>query len=942
MGQDRFSDFERVDSIFKRALEQPPEARDAFVRDACGSDAELLSSVQELLTLASGESSELSPGSGLHAASVGRAAVDVSRAKAGERFGPWRIADEIGRGGMALVYLAERADGAYRQQVAIKLLNRAGGSESVEQRFERERSLLARLEHPNIARLLDGGTTGDGRSYIVMEYVEGEPIDHYCDARNLSIESRLNIFLAVCNAVQFAHRQLIVHRDIKPNNILVTAEGIPKLLDFGIAKLLEADPDLGDLTRTGLGDRILTPQYASPEQVLGEPVSIATDVHALGLLLYELLSGHRARKIETTRPSEIEKVICDTLPTVPSLACVADVPPRTDRDAVSSTEVASTRGLTPARLKRTLRGDLDNIVMMALRREPERRYATVEQMADDVRNFLAMRPVRARRDTAAYRVNRFVRRHAAGVAISLLMAVLVAATVGYYTDRLARERNAAELAGERARIEAEQAEQVTDFLVGLFRAAEPDRPANQLPDTEKLLELGAQRAMEESSAPPEVRLRMLEIMGHVYMEQGRFDQARPLLDEAVDLARTFGSDRPRDLAKALIARSSLAWRSVGPKDAERYLLEAEGLIAEDDSQLGLWVRAVMNRAWAISIQRDHKRAAEVLEPVYHRVRGRTDLDPATHYRVIERLSSIHQQLGNLGRSSRLRAEAEPYLLRAHGSESRAYAIYLANTSNLEYMLGRFELAERLNRQALDLYDQIYLDRPAPFRAVARRNLVRKLLTKGQFEEGLAQLEQSTAELARVHGIPPREHASRHYYFGEMMLMMRRWGEARSHLERARSLWVKTGDVSDFWLTSTNTMLVWAMCREGRSEEAVTRFEELESRLEEPLTAGGSAEARIRSARACMHWRLGNLERALLEVDRALALVSDAGALLERSERMILRARILAGMGRKDAGLAQLRTAVRLFTDQGLPDHPSLLELRRIENELGAAVEPADL
>lgn len=942
MGRERFSGFERADSIFWRALEQLPEDRDAFVREACGSDTELLAEVQELLALALRESGSLAPGGGLRAALMRRHVVGVDQARAGERFGPWRIRDEIGRGGMALVYLAERADGAYRQQVALKLLRRIGGPESVEQRFERERSLLAQLEHANIARLLDGGTTEDGRSYIVMEYVEGEPIDRYCDAQQLSIAERLEIFLAVCDAVQFAHRQLIVHRDIKPTNILVTPDGVPKLLDFGIAKILEPESDLDDPTRTRLGDRMLTPQYASPEQVLGEPVSIATDVHALGLLLYELLSGHRARKIDSTRPSEIEKAICDTLPPVPSLACVTDVPAGTDRGALSPTRVAAARGQTPTRLKRTLRGDLDNIVMMALRREPERRYATAEQMAGDIRNFLALRPVRARPDTAAYRVERFVRRHATGVVISLGVAVLIAATAGYYTDRLARERNAAELAGEQARIEAEQAEQVTDFLVDLFRAAEPDRPADQLPDTEKLLELGAERAMDESSAPPEVRLRMLEVMGYVYMEQGRFDQARPLLDEAVSLARTLHSEQPRELAEALITRSSLAWRSVGPRDAEGYLLEAESLIAEDERHLELWVRAVMDRAWAISIQRDHKRAAEVLEPVYHRIRDRADLNPARLYRVIERLSSIHQQLGNLDVSSRLRAEAKPHLLRAHGPESRAYAVYLANTSNLEYMLGRFELAEQLNRQALALYDRIYLDRPAPFRAVARRNLVRKLLTRGRFEEGLAELKQSTGELARVYEIPPDDHASHHYYFGEMMLMMRRWSEAKSHLEWALALYAEAEDVSEFWLRSTNAMLVWAMCQEGRSDGAVTRFEELESKLEEPLSAGGSAEARIRSARACMHWRQGNFEWALSEVDRALALVSDAGALLERAERMILRARILASMGQKDAVLAQLSTVARLFTDQGLSDHPNFSDLRRIERELENAVDAADL
>lgn len=929
MGSGDFRDFQRVDAIVRRALELPPEARDDFLIEACGLDAELLVHAREVLSLALDDGIELSPGAGLQALGASDTSDRATAASAGEQFGPWRILDEIGSGGMAKVYRAERADGAYHQQVAVKLLYRTGGGAgTAEKRFEHERNLLARLEHPNIARLLDGGTTEDGRSYIVMEYIEGERIDHYCDAHKLSIEARLKLFLQVCDAVQFAHRQLIVHRDIKPTNILVTTDGAPKLLDFGIAKLLETDGQATDLTQTVLAHRMLTPQYASPEQILGEPVSTATDVHGLGLLLYEMLSGHRARVIDSTRPRAIEQAVCETQPTAPSLACTTDRTSGTTHARQSPQEIASARRLTPSHLQRHLRGDLDNIVMMALRREPERRYATAQQMADDIRSFLALRPVRARPDTLSYRVDRYLRRHAAGVAMSVVVCVLLASTVAYYTARLAQQRDAAEVLAREAQIEAERAASVTQFLVELFRAAEPDRPADQLPDTESLLELGAQRALNAATAPPEERLNMLEILGQVYLEQGRFDQARPLLDAAIELARALQPPRPGELAEALMDRAYLEWRGQSPASAERYLVEAQSLVADDEQHIEAWVRAVMDRAWVASLLRDHSRAVEILQPVYEEVRERTDLNPGTLYRVIERLSSAYQKLGHLQVSSRLRKESERFLLREHGTLSRAYAIHLNNSSNLEHDLGRFEAAERLNREALDLANQIYLEEPNGFRAVTRRNLVRKLLTQGRFDEGLAELDKSTDELARVFDIVRESHASHHFYYAEMLLMMRRWADAQAHLQNARRLFAEAEGTGDHWFLSTTAMLVWSACQQNNANEVTALFDELNAQRGEILSMGGNAEARIRSAMACMHWRLGDNQHALSEIERALEQAPHPGTLIERADRAFLRAQILHAMGDTDAGLNAAQAAVDLFTQHGLSDHPNAVQLQQ--------------
>lgn len=318
--------------------------------------------------------------------------------------GPYRVVRELGRGGMGTVYLAERADEQYQKQVAIKLIKRGMDTDAVIRHFWNERQILASFDHPNIARLFDGGTSEDGLSYFVMEYVDGVPISDFCDAHALSITERLKLFREVCAAVSYAHRHLVIHRDIKPSNILITAEGLPKLLDFGIAKILQAGEDAQALaTMTGM--RLMTPEYASPEQVRGEPVTTASDVYSLGVVLYELLTGRPPYHFKSQSPSEIERVVTQIEPEKPSIVA---------KDTVS----------------RSLRGDLDNIVLMALRKEPARRYQSVEQFSEDIRRHLETRPVLARADTVSYRAGKFIRRNKIALAAgSLVLLSLVAGLI---------------------------------------------------------------------------------------------------------------------------------------------------------------------------------------------------------------------------------------------------------------------------------------------------------------------------------------------------------------------------------------------------------------------------------------------------------------------------------------------------------------------------------
>ncbi|NOT62496.1 MAG: serine/threonine protein kinase [Acidobacteria bacterium] len=415
MNQERW---QRIDELFRTVADRPPAEREAYLALVCGDDAALRREVMELLAHETGDAFFEAPIKRVAQSVAGEPAHEPVDELIGQRIGPYRLTRLIGRGGMGAVYEAVRDDAQFEQRVAVKLIRRGMDSEFVRTRFLRERQILAGLDHPHIARLFDGGTTKEGLPYFVMEFVAGDPLTTYCREHAVSLDDKLRLFRDVCAAVQHAHQNLVVHRDLKPSNILVTEEGTPKLLDFGIAKLLT--PDIGDaLTRTETSIRLMTPDYASPEQVRGEMITTATDVYALGLVLYELLTGRRPYRFETYSPREIERAICESETTRPSQVVDPSL-----------------------KLRRQLAGDLDNIVMMALRKEPARRYSSVEQLSEDIRRHLAGLPVAARKDTLRYRTVKFARRHKAVVALIVLLAFFSVAMT-WQAVRVTRERDRA-------------------------------------------------------------------------------------------------------------------------------------------------------------------------------------------------------------------------------------------------------------------------------------------------------------------------------------------------------------------------------------------------------------------------------------------------------------------------------------------------------------------
>jgi eukaryotic-like serine/threonine-protein kinase len=616
----------RIRAALDLVLEAPLAERARILDEACGEDPDLRAEVEALVE------AESRAGPLLHVpveeyADALAAELAQSRGAeplAGTRMGAYRLIREIGRGGMGSVYLAERADGQFEHQVAVKVLRRGLDTDDVLRRFLTERQILASLDHPNVARLLDGGATDDGRPYLVMEHVEGQPIDRYCEERALGTEARVRLFVTIADAVLHAHRNLVVHRDLKPSNILVTDSGAVKLLDFGIAKLLHGDPGAGaadPVTRTGL--RLLTPEYASPEQVRGGPVTTSSDVYQLGLLLYHLLTGDRAYSLRGRTAAEIERIVCEEEP-----------PP-------------------PSALDRRLRGDLDAIVLKALRKEPADRYASVDSLVDDLLAWLDGRPVRARGDRPAYRLRKLLRRHrwsAAAAAAFVLLLAAYAATVSVQAERV-------RAALATAQLETATAQQVTEFLLGLFTASRPETARGEDVTARELLSAGVTQA-DELADQPIVQARLLGAIGRTYHRLGLLDEARPLYERAIALQEEHLGPAHEELATSLSDLAVLGREAGDPAAAEplqrRALAMRRAVLGRDHPDVAISLdelgRLLQDQADYVAAEPLLREALEIRR----RVLG------ADHNETASSLNSMGLVLWRQGRPD----EAEPFLLEA--------------------------------------------------------------------------------------------------------------------------------------------------------------------------------------------------------------------------------------------------------------------------------------
>ena len=663
--------WERLDQLFAAAEGLPAEERAALIERsfAAEPDPELRRELEQMLA-AAGTRVDQAIADGL-AGFSGFAEGE----KAPDRLGPYRILHEIGRGGMATVYEAERDDREFERRVAVKVLRRGMDTADIVRRLRRERQILANLDHPNIARLLDGGSTPDGRPYVVMEHIAGLPIDRYCETQGLDLADRLALFRQICGAVHFAHQSLVLHRDIKPSNILVTAEGVPKLLDFGIAKVLAGDGD-GDgaepePTLTGL--RLLTPEWASPEQLRGEPLTTASDVYSLGLLLYLLVTGQRAYQADPKRPAELERLVCEAEPKSPG------------------------RG-----------DDLEVVLLAALRKEPARRYASAEQLGEDVRRFLENLPVSARKDTLRYRAAKFVRRHRVGVAAvaAIFVTLAAAAAITSHQAAVAREER------RRAEENLARAEEVAAFLTGIFEVADPAAARGRPPSVFAVLDQGVRRMRFSLRDDPRLRADLLGTLGRVYQKLGSYERAGELLGEAEQLREDGGGDTAalaasrRDLAALELERGRLDEARELANEALRLARETEAADPRAAAALAtarclrILAEAELALANAGAAEKHFLEALEI---------GRRHTGPDAEEVSFTRnsLGELYYRQGDFAKARQIFAEVLATRHRTLGADHPDLATSLNNLAVAELALGNGSAARDRLREVLQIRRQVF-------------------------------------------------------------------------------------------------------------------------------------------------------------------------------------------------------------------------------------------
>jgi eukaryotic-like serine/threonine-protein kinase len=751
-----------VDRLFAEALDRPTAERPAFLTGICTGDAGLRREVERLLAAdAEGCGFLESPPNEL-------LRLTLDDQEEGGSLGPYRLLRRIGSGGMGTVYLARREDEHYEREVAIKILRSSLASTQAFHRFVAERQILARLEHPNIARLYDGGSTDDGRPYLVMELVEGLPVDQYCDHHRLTIDQRLALFQKICAAVQYAHQSLLVHRDLKPGNILITSEGEPKLLDFGIAKQLAPGAD-DTLLNTRIGLQLLTPRYASPEQLRGHGITTASDVYSLGVILYELLAGRSPYQAAADLPYQIERAICEQEPERPSLGLFRPGLPGLH-------EIAPARRMRPQALASRLSGDLDNIVLMALRKEPRRRYGSAAALSRDLEKHLQDLPVTARPDTLRYRSRKFVRRHRAAVAATAAVVLLVAGSVA---SLVAQGR---ELAQER-----DKARHALSFLVATFKQADPYQARGEKLTAREILDQGADRIARELSAEPDVQAAMMDAIGEVDLGLGRYDAAEPLLARSLALRR----------------------RIFGPDSLE--VAESLEHLAALRSERSDLTGAVSSLREALAIRR--------------RRQGDDDLA------VAKTLNSLGETLVTQGVSSAaapgieaLQREALAIARRAEGPEGLTVAETLLALADVQRAQGRFAGAESLFREGLAVERKALGDRDPRFWR-DRSRFGETLVEAGKLQQAEAVLHRCLEVQRKILGRDHPDVASTQRGLAVAIHLQGRYTEAEALQREVLALARSQYGPAHWRVAEALCNLAANLAGQLRNEEAIPLYEE---------------------------------------------------------------------------------------------------------------------
>jgi serine/threonine protein kinase/tetratricopeptide (TPR) repeat protein len=795
----------RLSDLLDAALDLPPDRLTKYLEETCRDDPEMRSAVEQVLRAAEAPSGILErmpalslPSTHTHypeevpSAPAGTRGPADGQLRIGERIGSFQIREEIGRGGMGVIYLADRVD-VFEQRVAIKLMRRGTDTDEVLSRFVQERHILARLEHPQIARLIEAGATESGLPYLAMEYVDGEPITVYCERLDAPLAEVLRLFHQICRAVQFAHERFVVHRDLKPSNILVNRSGEVKLLDFGIAKLLDAPVE----ARTAAFSRRLTPFYAAPEQWGGEPPTAATDVYSLGVLLYELLAG--------VVPGRIEEPV----PASRRLESIAIAPP----PSVASGRPEATPRQSGWRDR--LRGDLDNIVLQAMRPAPAERYPSAAALVEDVERFRSGLPVRATRPTVRYRARKFIARHrvAVGAAGLVLASLLIGiASTSWQARIAARER-------DHARAEAAKAERINQFMLGLFRSVDPNVTKGKAITARELLDEGAARVAGELADQPLVQATLLSTLGNLYRQISSFDRAQEMYERALALRRQHGDAKSAEVGTALADLGSILGERGRYKEALDALHSARAIQSD---RLGVHdpeVAATLSKTAAVYQGMGRFGAAESL---YMQA---LDTEERAFGSQDARVADELDRLGNLKYAERRPFEAAPLheralaiRMRTVGHDNLATATTMENVANAIGETGKVARSESLHVEALGIVRRLYgTDHYLAINML--KNLAGHYLSRAKWERG----EVPALEALRVCRLNfGEEHpltALMEHNAGMFDSYLGRFARAESLILSAQGIWKRTLGADYVIALHSQNSLGEIYLQEGRLGEA---------------------------------------------------------------------------------------------------------------------------
>lgn len=843
----------QVSALLDEAMELPPADRAAWVRALTGVSPAVVEAVEAWLT----EYDEMQSTGFLEERAAAR---PVETPGAGLAVGAFRLVEPIGRGGMGTVWLARRHDGAFAQRAAVKLLNTALLGADASAQFAREAGILGRLSHPQIAHLLDAGLTAAGTPFLVLEYVAGEHIDRHCDARRLDVRARLRLFLDVLAPVAHAHANLVVHRDLKPSNVLVTGDGHVKLLDFGIAKLLQPDGHAGAATVV-TRDGALTPACAAPEQLTGGPVTTRTDVYALGVLLYQLLTGRHPSGGGALSPAPLMRAIVEE-PAPPASDVVLRAPLAPDATADT---LAAARAATPTRLRQQLAGDLDIILAKALKKDPAERYDSVAAFADDVRRQLRHEPIAARPDTLSYRAATFVRRHAGGVAMATAAVVVLAGSTVYYTTRLAAER-------DRAQREATKAAQVSQALTGLLTGADPisNRATGAALTVRGLLDSGAGRLQTDLAGHPDAQAEILTVLGRLYRRFGVYDKAEQLLEQALTGGQqAYGAEHVR-VAQTLNDLGSLLAEKGDYAAAERTL---ERALAMRRRLLGEHADVAVTLVELARVYQDQglNPRSEPLErealAIRRRVLGEEGAETVVS---ISGVASVLRLNGDLDGAEVLLQQGLTLNRKLRGERHPNTATTLHDLGLIAAAKGDRTLAEARFREALDI-QRSALGAAHPVTATTLNSLSHVAAAQGKYDDAATALQEALAIVRTAVGPDHQLLGLYALNLGAVELARRRPAAAESLLREGLRIRVlaphlvpsrrRTVAADDWSVGAARSALGAALSGQGRYPEAEALLIEARRDLE-------AMPSPPRDALQATFTRLVELYRAWGRPDRA--------------------------------------------------------------------------